>query len=399
MRARTEGSEKRERREGRELSRGIGLAGRVAVLGAVAGGVVLGGFAMAAMTLGGRMSASGLLMTSGGLFLVGAVLGYVHGGVLGFFGRAPETSAREAGEGIAKAALYAIPALAFGWLVAGWIALTVVARFTGEVAPMVGVGLGWLLGAAVVVVTVRRAWHAVQNAYARWEAPRVGTFLVAATFAALLVVFQADHPEIWWLQLELNAVGAGLLAAGLTFWVVGPVITLVLRTLSRLPDPHPGLGLGSGGRAGVNVALGLAVGVALALVAVPFHQPPLAVPAEAPATLMEGVALAVSHALVEEVLLRLVLLTGAVWLMLRWSKMHTESAALVGVVGVAVLQLGLYLPALGAVGFPSLAAAAGYAVAGVLIPAAAFGALYWFRGFGTALVADATAIGVLALLV
>lgn len=389
----------RDENRDRVPSRGIGLAGRVAVLWATAGGIALGGFAVAGMSLGGRISGSGLLLSATGLFLVGAVLGYLHGSVLGFLGREPETDPATAARGLAKGALYAIPSLAVGWLVAGWIALTVVARFTGEIAPMAGVAVGWLAGAAVVAWAGQEGWRALRLAYRRWEAPRVGTFLVGATFASLLVVFQADHPELFWLDVELNAVGAVLAAAALTIWVVGPVVTLALRALRRLPEPHPGIGIGGGDRAFANLGLGLAVGAALALVALPFHQPPLAVPAEAPAGLLEGAALALGHAMVEEVLLRLILLTGAVWLLLRWGSLQREGAALVGVAGVAVLQLGLYLPALEAAGFPTAGAAAGYAVAGVLIPAAAFGALYWFRGFTTALVADATAIGVVALLV
>lgn len=393
------GSERREGESGRELTRGIGRAGRTAVLGAVAGGVALGGFAVAGMSLGGRISGSGLLLSATALFLVGAVLGFVHGGVLGFFGREDGVDGHIAVRSLAKAALYAIPALAVAWVVAGWIALTVVARFTGEIAPMVGVGLGWLAGGALVAWAASTGWQALRKAYARWPSARAGTFLVAATFAALMVVFQADHPEVWWLDVELNAVGAVLAASAATLWIVGPLVTLALRALRTLPDPRPSVGPGAGSRAVVNLGLGLAVGAALALVALPFHHAPLAVPAEAPTGLLAGVTLALSHAMVEEVLLRLAVLTGAVWLMLRWGDMQRGSAAVAGVAGVAVLQVALYLPALGGVGFPSASAAAGYAVAGVLVPAAAFGALYWFRGFSTALVADATAIGLIALLV
>lgn len=384
---------------GRDLSRGIGLAGRTAVLGAMAGGVALGGFAVAGMSLGGRISGSGLLFSATALFLVGAVLGFAHGGVLGVLGRASGTDPGTAVRAVAKATLYAIPALAVAWVVTGWIALTVVARYTGDVAPIAGVAIAWLVGAFVAVWAASTGWRALRLAYSRWPAARVGSFLVAATFAALLVVFQADHPEVWWLDVELNAVGAVLAAVAATLWIVGPVLTLALRALRRLPEPHPSLGPGGGGRAVANVGLGLAVGGALALVALPFHHAPLAVPAEAPAGLIEGVTLALSHAMVEEVLLRLILLTGAVWLLLRWGRLQRGSAAILGVIGVSVLQLGLYLPALSGVGFPSAASAAGYAIAGVVLPAAAFGALYWSRGFTTAVVADATALGVLALLV
>ena len=52
----------------------------------------------------------------------------------------------------------------------------------------------------------------------------------------------------------------------------------------------------TGGRNDLPVWQG-AAGGALALVALPFHHAPLAVPAEAPAGLIEGVTLALSHRL------------------------------------------------------------------------------------------------------
>jgi hypothetical protein len=52
-----------------------------------------------------------------------------------------------------------------------------------------------------------------------------------------------------------------------------------------------------------------------------------------------------------------------------------------------------------ALGFPSTVAAAGFVLVTVLVPALAFGALYWTRGLGSALVADATAVTALALMV
>lgn len=378
--------------------RELGLAGRVAVLWAMAGGVALGGFGVAAMTLLGRLSANGLFLTSGAMFLIGAVLGLVHGGVLGYFGREGRIDSTEATRKLGLAALYAIPALAFAWVAAGWIAMTVVASYAGGTGLMIGSALGWTAGAALVAAAAWQGWKALRNAYDRWPARRAGTFLVAATFAALVVTFLADRPELWGFELTVTPVGGVLLAAAISLWFVGPAVTIALRLFRRLPEPGLAVGFGGDGKALTGVALGLAAGLVLGLLALPFHQPPAAVPGVGGEGVLGGLALAVSEAMVNEVLLRLTLMTGLAWLLVRWHDLHREEVGLMAIAGVAVLQVALYAPALGAVGFSSIATAATYALVGVLVPAAVFGALYWFRGFGTALLADATALGVLVLL-
>ena len=69
------------------FERGVGLPGRVTVSFTMAGGLLLGGIMVALMTLSGQLSGHGLFMTSSGLFVIGAILGGVHGSVLGFLGR------------------------------------------------------------------------------------------------------------------------------------------------------------------------------------------------------------------------------------------------------------------------------------------------------------------------
>lgn len=387
----------RKREENERVRRGLGATGRLALWWAVGGGILLGGFAVAAMTLAGRLSGSGLFLTVGSLFLVGALLGYVHGAALGFLGRPEAESTRAAARSLMKAGLYAIPALAVAWVVAGWIGMTVVGLYVEELPVYVIVGLAWIAGAAVVGIAGWRGVEALRRAYARWAERRAGTLLVAATYAALLVTFLADRPELWGLDLTVTGTGAVLLATGVTLWVAGPLITMALRLLRNLPSPRPSLGFAGDWR--VSVLLGALVGGALALLALPFHQAPLGVPAMgAGAGAVGGVLQAVGQALVDEVLLRLVLMTAVVGLLLRWHSLHREEAALAGIAGVVILQVILYLPGLAGLGFPSTIAGLGYAAVNVAVPAAAFGALYWLRGLGTALVADATALGALALL-
>jgi hypothetical protein len=371
------------------VTRGTGLVGRVIVTWTVAGGLLAGGFLVAGMTLAGRLSGNALLMTAAVLYVAGAVLGFAHGAALGFFGRPTDMPAREALGRVGLAALYAIPAVAVGFLAAGWIAMTTLALYLGRTLPLVGVGAGWVAGAVLVLTAAAYGVKALRNAYGRWADRRLGTVLVAATFGALLVLFLADRPELWGTRLRVTEVGAVLLAAMGTFWVAGPLVTLALDLARRLPTPRFGFGLERAPRAWASLAIGLAAGVVLGVIAVPFEKAAFATAAVGP---MGSLVHAFSRALVDEVLLRLVLVTGSVWALVRWNGAAGPRAALVAVVFAAIVQAALYLPGVQAIGFASASAAAAYMATTVLLPALVFGALYWKRGFATAVLAHATAL-------
>ena len=189
----------------------------------------------------------------------------------------------------------------------------------------------------------------------------------------------------------MTPVGAVLLAAATTLWLAGPMVTVSLRLLDRLPAPAPAKAFGGKGNAVVSLAIAVAVGVVLALIALPFYE-------ATNGTYPSGIAAALSTALVDEVLLRLFLMTGVVWLLLRELNVSSGRAAAMAVIVVAVVQGLIYLPGVLQAGFPSTAVAMGFLTVTALIPAVAFGWLFWKRGFGTALVAHATALGALLLM-
>jgi hypothetical protein len=378
--------------DGRTLTRGIGVAGKVAVSWAAAGGILVGGFLVAAMTLTGKLSGHALLLTSTGLFVVGAVLGYVHGAVLGWMGRPASEDRRKSLGGLAMSAAYAVPALLLSWLISGWIAMTAVALYAGRMPALIGCGVAWLIGLAVVALSAENGWEALRGAYASWSNARVGTLLVAATFGGLLAVFLAERPMLWGLPLRVTPVGAVLLAAMATLWLAGPIVTLGLAALDRLPGARPAVAFGDPGRAVAGVAIAMMVGVILALLALPFYQTTYGVTTG-------GVATLLTTALLDEVLLRLFLVTGVVWLLLREFHLRPGRAALLAVAVAAAVQVLMYLPGILTIGFPSLATAIGFVAVAVLVPAVAFGVLYWQRGFGAAVVAHATALAALFMIV
>lgn len=373
------------------MQRDIGAHGWTMVTWAMAGGVALGGVLVALMTLSGQLSGYGIFMTSTGLFVIGAAIGLLHGGVLGWLGRPHDVTAREAGTDLLVALLYCIPALAVGWLATVWIAMTMPAVFMTIRGPLVVAAVGWGLGGAILSASAITGLRALKRAYARWPERAPGTVVVAATFGALLMTFLANRPEIWGLRVRVTEIGGVLLAAIISIWLVGPFVTVALRLLNQLPVKlRPQLGLHRGWGAAADATIGLTVGLVIGLLAVPFS-----VHAVAPARMGELVV-EISRALVDEVLLRLVLTTGIAWLLLRWHDMHREEVAVLTVLTVALAQMVLYTPGILAIGFPTTIAAGAFGVTAVLLPAVAFGALYWMRGFLTALLADAVFVLILA---
>ncbi|NIP78921.1 MAG: hypothetical protein GWM90_06870, partial [Gemmatimonadetes bacterium] len=292
---------------------------------------------------------------------------------------------------LAMGAAYAIPALLVAWLVAGWIGMTSIALYAGKAPPIIGCGISWLVGFGLVALAAENGWGALRTAYAGWSNARVATLMVAALFGGLLAVFLAEQPQLWGLRLRVTPVGAVLLALAATLWLAGPMVTVALGLLDRLPTPRPAMAFGGAGNAVVSIALALVVGVVMALIALPFHQAAYGVSTG-------GIATAISTALLDEVLLRLFLMTAVAWLLLREFQVSAGRAAALAVGVAAAVQVLLYLPGVLAVGFPNAGIAAGFLAVTALVPAVAFGLLFWQRGFGTALVAHATALGALLLI-
>ena len=381
-----------------EVPGGIGLQGWVTVAWSAAGGIAIGGLLVALMTLSGRLSGMGLFMTSSGLFVIGALLGMAHGAALGYAGRPDGVTRASAARDVGMGAIYATVALPFAGVIAMWIALSMPALFIGRLPALIGVGAGWLTGTLIVAAAAVAGWRALRNAWLRWPERDVGTVLVAATFASLLVLFLMDRPEIWGLRLRVTETGAVLLALAGTFWVGLPIITLALRTLAGLPGRHPAPAFERSWRVSADLAVGLVAGIVVALIAAPF-----AVPAALPGLGATGAAgsifASIGQALVDEVLLRLFLVTGAVWALLRWGRVQARPAAVMSVVAAAFVQVLLYAPGVASIGFPTALGTIGFTVMLVLVPALAFGTLYWTRGVGAAVTADATALVVLAAIV
>ena len=215
--------------------------------------------------------------------------------------------------------------------------------------------------------------------------------LTAATFAALLVLFLAKRPELWALQLRVTEVGAVLLAASITLWLVGPFVTVALKLMKKLPVP--GAAFDKPARALPGVVAGLVAGVVLALIALPF-----AATGRAEAGPAGALVIGISAALFNEVLLRLFVVTAVAALVLRVNAGRRQEAVGIAVMVAAAVEVLLHVPGVVMIGFPTVMGAAAFMLTAVVIPAVTFGVLFWKRGLTTAVVAHATALTALALL-
>jgi hypothetical protein len=145
----------------------LGIAGGLVIGGTVSSGMLLGGFAVAFMALTERVNGNALLLTSMGLFLVGAAIGLVVSAVFALAGRERDVTAREACHQIGLGVLCAVPGLAVGALLAGWIAMVGMAVYLGKAGPMIGSATAALLAAAVMLVTALFTLEAAGNAVQR----------------------------------------------------------------------------------------------------------------------------------------------------------------------------------------------------------------------------------------
>lgn len=382
--------------------RGVELPAAVAIAWSLAGGMLLGGAAVVGLIATGRMGSSLMLTASASLFAVGALVGLLHGVVLGLFGRAEGTSAADAGRAMAHGLLYLVPALLLGWLTAGWMAALPVA-LAGRHVIATGVSLvAWAAMLVTVFFALRTGLRAAGLAYRRWPQHVVGTALVVAVLVTLAARFALHPPTLWPTDRRLAGLGAMILALACTFWLFGPVITVGLWLADRV---RPGLcaferpssltwkRLGAG--AGVPVAAGLV----LALIALPFHLGTVRLPSEIERFgFVAAMAVVLSRALTAELFMRLFALTLAFVVATRFLPRSGIGTAAVAIVAAAMLDLAIQSTGIPALGLPGAVSVTAYAVVRFLIPALVFGYLFWRRGLVAAIGAHVAADLTLAVL-
>lgn len=149
------------------VTREIGVTGKVLVGGTVSTGLLLGGYTVAAMTLLGRMNGNSVLVTSLGLFIIGAAVGLALSAALGLVGREEGVAWGEAFRRLGMGALYAIPACLVTAVLAGWIAMAVMGLYAARVAPIALTSLAAIAGLGVMAATFEVTCETGRNALRR----------------------------------------------------------------------------------------------------------------------------------------------------------------------------------------------------------------------------------------
>lgn len=225
-----------------------GACARVVVSWTVGGGIAFGGVVVGALTVTRLVSPGFHLLAAPVLFLLGALLGGVHGALLAVVGRPCTLGRGGATKRALGAAVVAVLALFPAWVVTAGISLSAALVKEWHVTwALLSLG-GWLIGLSVCAWAAREGWCALRRAYARWPESRAGSVLTGVILVGACVASLRMEPELWGTGLKLNGVGALILALALTLWVGFPLVWVALRLVhGHLLPPHA-----SGGEAGTS---------------------------------------------------------------------------------------------------------------------------------------------------
>jgi hypothetical protein len=216
----------------------LGLVGQVATSWGVTGGM-LGAVVVTGHMVAGQLSSSLGFLTTTIFFVAGSLIGFLHGGIIGYLSRPPEVSRVLALRRVALGAVYAVPAMIVGWLFALALALTPAAVSSGRPGLVVPAAIGWLGLVGVVAWAAAETRIALPNLFRRWPEFRALFVVLGILFLALLPFFLGSRPEIWLLQVRPTETAAVLMALAATAWIAGPLITLILLAVRAWRRSHP----------------------------------------------------------------------------------------------------------------------------------------------------------------
>ncbi len=216
----------------------LGLVGKVAESWGVAGGLLGAGVASVHMVAGGLSSSLGFL-TATILFVAGSLVGFLHGGMLGYLGRPAEVTRKLALRRLVLAAFYAVPAMLVGWLFALALALSASGLATRRPELLVLSAIGWLGLVGAVSWAVVETRRALPHLCARWPGARGGLTILVLAFLALLPFFLISRPEVWVLGVTPTETAAVFMAVLATLWIGGPLVSLGVLALRAWRRSHP----------------------------------------------------------------------------------------------------------------------------------------------------------------
>jgi hypothetical protein len=163
-----------------------GSSGRLMLSWTTAGGIAGGGVLIGALALAGVVQPGVHLFAAEALFVVGALVGFVHAALLGIVGRPACLGVGGAAWRIALAALLCVPALVVAWLITAGMTLSAALLTTWSLPWMLAAVASWVLGLALCFWAGVEGWRAVRRALARL-APDFGAVSALAVLAVGLL--------------------------------------------------------------------------------------------------------------------------------------------------------------------------------------------------------------------
>lgn len=220
------------------------LPGRLIISWSMAGGVIAGGLLVALTTLAGRSSSGAAPQVGTIFFVLGAMAGIAHGGLLGYLSRNPARTRLEVLSILLRSLVWVIPGLLLAWVASLNVALTasVLAMTDPGAVRLATLAAAWVFALAACAWAAMEGLRGVTAAWSRWPDVRTASIIVSLVFAALLTAFLRSPPQIWFTHFRVTSLGAVILAFGATVWIALPVVIAVLGLLHRRRAPLAGSG-------------------------------------------------------------------------------------------------------------------------------------------------------------
>jgi hypothetical protein len=216
----------------------LGLVGQIATSWGVAGGL-LGAVVVTGHMVAGQLSSSIGFLTATVFFVGGSLVGFLHGGLVGYVSRPPHVCRQLALKRLALAALYAVPAMLVGWVLALALALTATAVLTRSLALALPSLVGWLGLLAAMAWATAETRQGLPNLFERWPESKALLVVLGILFLALLPFFLGSRPEIWLLHVRPTGTAAVFMAIAATAWIGGPLVALGLLGIRAWRRSHP----------------------------------------------------------------------------------------------------------------------------------------------------------------
>jgi len=175
------------------------------------------------------------------LFLLGTLLGLLHGSVLAYVGRSDFCSTRRTRQQLLRAFVASVPLGLVALVVASWLSLTSVALQSGPRLLWALALLGWLASAGMWGYAAYESTGACRIAFARWAGGAIGLAVAGLAFVLVfllsLVYTSGEGPP-----LEVDLVAAWFVSFLATVWIVIPFLTILSLAIvgSRFRRQHLG---------------------------------------------------------------------------------------------------------------------------------------------------------------